>query len=266
VPTAGHVAILTYHSLDNGGSVLSTPPHLFAKQMQAVHDSGWRVVDLHTAHQALAAGPQTDNLLALTFDDGFHNFVESGLPVLRHHAFPATMFLVTDYLGKSNDWPGQTASLQVQPLLRWQQVAELASHGTTIGSHTLTHPDLTRLPPATVERELRSSRLALEAVLQHPVDLLAYPYGAHSPAVRRIASRHYRVACSTQLGFGTPLGDAHAVNRLDVYYLRNLELFRNLFSRRVRAYLQARRLLRDIRHALSLRLHFRRLPTDSPPC
>jgi peptidoglycan/xylan/chitin deacetylase (PgdA/CDA1 family) len=266
VPGTGRVAILTYHSLDESGSVLSTTPRLFAEQMQAVHDAGWRVVDLTTALQALAAGPLSSDLIALTFDDGFRNFAQSGLPVLRHFGFPATVFLVTDYCGRSNDWPGQTESVQRLPLLQWRQVGELAAGGITIGSHTRTHPDLTTLQSSSIERELHDSRVVLEAALQQPVDLLAYPYGTHSHAVRHTAARHYRLACSTHLDFCGPESDPHALNRLDVFYLRNLDVFRNLFSGRVGTYLHARRYLRDVRHQLRVRLRSRRKRTGTAPC
>jgi hypothetical protein len=39
-------AILTYHAIDESGSVLSTSPGLFTQQMQILAESGVRVVPL----------------------------------------------------------------------------------------------------------------------------------------------------------------------------------------------------------------------------
>ncbi len=251
----GRVAILTYHSLDNSGSVLSTEPWRFAEQMKILDDGPCHVVSLAEAHRALVeGGPRHDNLVVLTFDDGFLNFAEQGLPVLRCYQFPATVFLVTDYCGKSNNWPGQPAGIEHRPLLGWRQVKEIAGAEITFGSHTRTHPDLTTLSAGTLEHELRDSRLTLEAALGQPVESLAYPYGAHTSAVRRAAASQYRLACSTGLGYAATDSDPHRLERLDTYYLRSLPLFRELFSPRARAYLRVRRLMRDLRRELTHRL------------
>jgi peptidoglycan/xylan/chitin deacetylase (PgdA/CDA1 family) len=254
----GSVAILTYHSLDDSGSVLSTEPWRFAEQMKILHDQPCQVVSLAEAQRALADGGPGQDLVALTFDDGFHNFAEHGLPVLRHYQFPATVFLVTDFCGKTNSWPSQPVGIEPRSLLGWRLVQEIAGSGITFGSHTRTHPDLTRLSPRSVERELRDSRLILEAALGQPVDSLAYPYGAHKAAVRRAAAGEYRLACSTGLGYCAAGSDPYGLERLDTYYLRNLHLFRELFSPRAQAYFRARRLMRDLRQEVTRRLRARK--------
>jgi peptidoglycan/xylan/chitin deacetylase (PgdA/CDA1 family) len=62
-------------------------------------------------------------------------------------------------------------------MLRWEEVRELANDGVTIGSHTMTHASLAGLDPAEVARELETSRRVLEARLERPIELLAYPFG-----------------------------------------------------------------------------------------
>ncbi len=95
------IPVLTYHSIDNSGSVISTGPETFRKQMQILADADFNVVSLKTLGKSLlenaALPPKT---IVLTFDDGFQNFYTTAFPVLNEYNFPATVFLITDYCGK----------------------------------------------------------------------------------------------------------------------------------------------------------------------
>ncbi|MDQ6669382.1 MAG: polysaccharide deacetylase family protein, partial [Chloroflexota bacterium] len=156
--------------------------------------------------------------------------------------------------GKTNNWPSQPVGIEHRPLLGWRLVQEIAGARISFGSHTRTHPDLTTLQAGALQREIRDSRLILEAALGAVVDSLAYPYGAHNATVRHATAGHYRVAYSTELGFCTVGSNPYCLERLDTYYLRSLRLFGDLFTPRARAYLQARRLMRDVRRELTCRL------------
>ncbi|MEI6176292.1 MAG: polysaccharide deacetylase family protein [Verrucomicrobiota bacterium] len=83
-------------------------------------------------------------------------------------------------------------------VLSWPEVRELALLGMTIGSHTVTHPNLTILPPEQVRTELIESRERIEVMAGVPCEHLCYPYGAYSPAVCAMArAAGYRSAVTT---------------------------------------------------------------------
>jgi peptidoglycan/xylan/chitin deacetylase (PgdA/CDA1 family) len=111
------VAILTYHSIDDSGSVISTSPRIFAEQMRILSELDADVVGIDKIVHRTDEGPTRKPMIAITFDDGFRNVYEHGLPVLRQYGFPATIFLVTDYCGRLNSWPSQTPGIAAQPLL-----------------------------------------------------------------------------------------------------------------------------------------------------
>ena len=71
---------------------------------------------------------------------------------------------------------------QSRPLTK-VDMRQLRSMGMEIGAHTLTHPDLTRLPPDAMRAEIRGSMERLEDSLGEPVRSFCYPFGAHSSAV-----------------------------------------------------------------------------------
>jgi peptidoglycan/xylan/chitin deacetylase (PgdA/CDA1 family) len=245
----GTIAILAYHSIDNSGSVLSTSAEAFREQMDVLNELGVRVLALEEV-RAVRMDGSTGAAVVITFDDGFRNVCENGLPVLQRCGYPATVFLVTGYCGRANSWPGQPNHIVQRPLLSWSEIRELRSAGIALGSHSVTHPDLTAVSIREADEELAASKKAIEDVVGDAVEAFAYPYGSYNDVVRRLASKHYALACSTELGFVDSTSDLLALERLDMYYLRHPALFRQLFTRKVAAYLRCRRLGRGLRQRI----------------
>ena len=79
------------------------------------------------------------------------------------------------------------ASFHSQPI-SWSQIIEMAASGIAFGSHTVTHPNLTRLTDEDLHRELTESKHALESMLQKPIDTIAYPIGTPSAFNSRVIS------------------------------------------------------------------------------
>ena len=241
----GRSCILTYHSLDTSGSVVSILPAVFREQMEWLAANRVPVAPLDRVRE-------TPGAVAITFDDGFRNFFEHAAPVLQQHGFPATVFTVSGFCGGSNDWPSQPRNNGIPrlELMRWNEVEQVAKAGISIGCHTATHPYLSRLSAPDLEEELHASRSAIEQRVGKPVEAFAYPYGDSTPLVREAAGRYFRVACGTRLAFLAPDSDALDLPRLDVYYFRHRLWFRGLNRAYGAVYLSARGFLRGIRHFL----------------
>jgi peptidoglycan/xylan/chitin deacetylase (PgdA/CDA1 family) len=238
----GRSAILTYHSLDSSGSVISTAPEAFREQMKWLARSGISVVPLERIRDFPGA-------VALTFDDGFRNFLDEAFPVLRDLRLPSTVFVVSRYCGDRNRWPSQPASPRVPDLLlmSWNELREIVRNGVMLGSHTATHPYMTRLSAAEIEEELRASQHEIEDRTGQPVRAFAYPYGATSPEALEAVRRRFPLACGTKLDFVSQASDPAELPRLDAYYLQNPVWFRSLGAGYGAAYIAARRFLRERR-------------------
>ena len=235
----GRSAILTYHSLDDSESVISTPPSQFRRQMEFLAASGIPVLPLDQAVHRPGS-------VAITFDDGFRNVLDHALPALERHRFPATIFVVSDYCGRGNNWPGQSAGIPSLPLTSWAELARLPAL-ISVGAHTATHPNLMRLPASECEREMSECQTRIEQSLGRPVRWLAYPYGASSPEVRSLAGQHFDLAVGTLLRFLPAQWDPLDLPRIDTYYFRGWLSLERLFTRYGRLYLGARSLLRRTR-------------------
>jgi peptidoglycan/xylan/chitin deacetylase (PgdA/CDA1 family) len=241
--------ILTYHAIDTTGSVIATDPAWFAETLDALDEAGYRAVDLG---DWLASGrPDVGRGFALAFDDGLRSILDVA-DLLARHRVPATVFLVTDRMGTDNDWPGQPGGIPRSPLLAWSDLDALAAAGFGFAAHGRTHRRLDRCDDATLERELRGSRDAIEQRLGRPCRLLAYPYGLATARVRRAAMRHYDAAFGTRLDVATAAEDPYHLSRIETHYLRSRRGLDRLLSGRGRHWLRGRRLLRAARGAWTL--------------
>jgi peptidoglycan/xylan/chitin deacetylase (PgdA/CDA1 family) len=86
--------------------------------------------------------------------------------------------------------------------ISWSQAREMDAAGVEIGSHTLTHPILTRVTDRRLQDELSGSRRRIEAELNRNVDLLCYPNGDYDDRVVQAArAAGYRCAVTIDPGF-----------------------------------------------------------------
>ena len=239
---SGPSAIITYHSLDESGSAISIAPALFRAQLDALASSRAAVVPLADVRH-------TPGSVSLTFDDGYRNFLDTGLPLLHYYKMPATLFVVSGYCGHLNQWGSSLRDPPRLPILSWTEIREISQAGVVIGAHTVRHPNLTVMPPEQVARELRECRSSIEDRIGLRVDSFAYPYGATSAAVRALAKLEFRLACGTRPAFVEPGSDPFDLPRIDARYLRRLYWMSNLNTGLGRAYVAAQRWLRGFRTA-----------------
>lgn len=107
------------------------------------------------------------------------------------------------------------------PMLRWDQLAEMARIGMTIGAHTMTHPNLPSAGLAAASEEIRGSKARLERELGTPVTLFSYPNGGaetyFTDDLKRVVSESgYAAACSSRNRFADARSDLYALERVQV--------------------------------------------------
>jgi len=250
------VPIITYHSIDNSGSVISTAPAVFKRQIASLHKAGFHALTLRELMSRIEMKVPLlpAKTVVLTFDDGFKNFYTEAFPVLKEHDFAATVFLVTDQCGRHNDWAGNPTDFPRSELLSWSEVRELNAEGVEFGSHTRTHPDLLNLSISSMESEIAGSKAQLDDVLGVETTSFAYPFGRKNETVKRIAAANFRSATSTVLGKVTPHSDIYALERVDAYYLSNPWILDRLDTSGFDRYLSFRQILRDVK-SLTARPH-----------
>jgi peptidoglycan/xylan/chitin deacetylase (PgdA/CDA1 family) len=131
-------------------------------------------------------------LAAITFDDGLADNEHHLLPLLQQHRAPATVFVVSGWLGGEHpDAPGMA-------ILDVDGVRRLRDAGVEIGAHGRRHLHLPLATDDELAEELLGGRGDLEDVLGAPIGSLAYPYGESDARVRAAAERAgFAAACRT---------------------------------------------------------------------
>jgi peptidoglycan/xylan/chitin deacetylase (PgdA/CDA1 family) len=188
---------------------------LFDRQMTELRESGFESVSL----TSFSTGDGSfANRVVITFDDGFQNVMEHGLGILDRCGFRAIQFLLPDLLGKVNSWE-QGEGEAADRLMDEAAVRDWLAAGHEIGSHTSTHPWLTRIPPAQAREEISASRKKLEDRFQLGIRHFCYPYGDCNEAVcDLVAEAGYETACTTEPGINTRGDKPHALKRFTARY------------------------------------------------
>lgn len=235
-------AIITFHSIDTSGSVLSYPPKAFARLLDALDESGLPVLDLDALLRA-----ETKTGIALTFDDGIRSLYSEALPILRDHALPAHLYLTTAAVGKTNRWPTQPEDAPGFDMLTWDEIEQLHDAGVCIDSHTHSHPDMRKLDTGEMQQECETADMLIEKRLGRRPQYFAYPYGYKNDSVCNYVRNRYRATVTTELRMLGPHEDAANLPRLDSYYLQAGWLQSNLDSSLAGIYLLLRGWLRTLR-------------------
>jgi peptidoglycan/xylan/chitin deacetylase (PgdA/CDA1 family) len=195
------IPILMYHRVAPSGTPGTRPwrlhPDEFEQQLRLMRDRGyqtltfdqWRIAS--DRHQPIPA-----RSVMLTFDDGYADFTAYALPLLEKYGFDATMFIVTDLVGKTNRWDERFG--ETLELMDWPTIRQIQSRGIEIGSHSSNHSPLIELSPAELTRDLCRSRMSFHENLSMEVRSVCYPWGLYDTGVSTIAG-----ACGFRYGVTT---------------------------------------------------------------
>lgn len=134
--------ILAYHgiSMDDESEwfpSLYMRPADFRSRLQLLKKSGCTVLPLHDALRRLYADELPERCVALTFDDGFHDFYKEANSILKEFNYPVTVYLTTFYSEFNRPvfdpvcsyllWKGRHKTLDLTELTGQQQKADLSS-------------------------------------------------------------------------------------------------------------------------------------------
>jgi peptidoglycan/xylan/chitin deacetylase (PgdA/CDA1 family) len=242
------VAVLTYHAIGPGESILSVKPEDFRKHVESIARAGRPVVSPSRLAGAFEESPPVeDGSFAFTFDDGYTGVADHAAPILESFGFPYAIFLVTSRVGRDNDWPGQPAWVERAPLLDWGRIEKLAASGAEIGAHTASHADLSRMSESEARDEIEESRAEIARRLGVSPRIFAYPGGRCGGPARRIAGSLFDACFGTRHARMRESDERAEIPRIETFYFREPAGFRRLLSPDLDARLALRRALRRIR-------------------
>lgn len=179
-------------------SRLQVAPGRFRSQLQMLFDAGFRFATMTDAVDDLARPRPACGIAVVTFDDGLRNNLTTAAPILAELGIPATVYIASDLIDGHNPWIGPGGGGEI---LSADEIRQLARSGWEIGSHTVSHADLTSLDYDRCLAEITGSRKALEEITGGTVDTFAYPFGRYGPAaLRAVRDSGMRAAVTTGSG------------------------------------------------------------------
>jgi peptidoglycan/xylan/chitin deacetylase (PgdA/CDA1 family) len=164
--------------------------------------------------------------LLLTIDDGYADFATVGRPIFLKYGYPATLFVYTQFIDSRHG-------------LTHDQLKEFETQGFEIGSHSVTHPKLTKPTrlelakgkEAFLQKELKGSYDQLQAWLGHPVVSLAYPYGLWDTQVAQAARvAGYQAMFTVDQGTNTAGTPREELKRIMIVHHTSDRMFKYLLA------------------------------------
>ena len=163
------VPILLYHHIGfslKDDQVYYVSPETFDQQMNLLYQWGYKTISVELLARAINQGAELPpKPVLLTFDDGSETTYTTALPIMQRYGFTGVSYIVYYTVGLTH-------------YMSVEQIRALYGAGWEIGSHGLSHRDLT-LYPGKQENEIVQSRRQLESRLGVPVLSFAYPFGAY---------------------------------------------------------------------------------------
>ncbi|MCU0609174.1 MAG: polysaccharide deacetylase family protein [Chitinispirillaceae bacterium] len=168
---------LLFHSIaaENKLTLSAVKPQHFRSMLKLLQQHGYSATTVSDAH----AGQTTDRSVLITFDDGCKSFLTQALPVLEELGFKATLFPVAGSIGQWSTWDVMPGFKH----LTKDDIRAISGLGHEIGSHGMTHSDLTMLGSADLAAELRESKKILEDITGRAVTALSFPFGSWNQRV-----------------------------------------------------------------------------------
>jgi peptidoglycan/xylan/chitin deacetylase (PgdA/CDA1 family) len=141
-------------------------PESFDRQMNLLYQWGYQTISVELLTRAINQGAELPpKPILLTFDDGSDTTYTTAQPIMQRYGFTGVAYIVYYYVGFTH-------------YMNADQIRSIHAAGWEIGSHGLSHKDLT-VPPYRQEDEIVESRRRLESLLGVPVLSFAYPFGAY---------------------------------------------------------------------------------------
>jgi peptidoglycan/xylan/chitin deacetylase (PgdA/CDA1 family) len=170
-------------------SVSSLSGKKFISFIDHAHQSGYKFGKL----DELLSEEEVDNKLRISFDDGYDGLYKLFLEYLKPRSIPFTIFMTAGFIGRQADWDYKP---KPSNHLTLEQLKELAASDlVTIGSHSMTHPDLTRLSGEQLTYEIMESKKTLEELIGVEVTCFSYPFGRFNHSViDKVKKAGYKMA------------------------------------------------------------------------
>jgi len=179
--------------------------------MKYLNENHYRVISLEQLRGFLQyRNGLPERSMVITFDDGYRAVYDIAFPILKKYGFKGTLFIYTDIIGKSKN------------AITWDELRHLKAEGFEIGSHSVSHSDLTKMKKGEtregylkrIKKELRLSKQILDKELKQDTIYMAYPFGNYNQGILYLSEQAgYKMGFSVKRGGNPFFADPLALRR-----------------------------------------------------
>lgn len=174
------IIVLFYHRIAN------THPNdwsidfaTFRQQIEWMSDR-FDMISLEEVQRRIRSGCNDRPAVSITFDDGYAENCEQGLPFLIEKNVPVTYFVTTEHTTKQIPFPHDVDEGIPLPVNSIESLKALANAGVEIGAHTRTHPDIGAIKDAAgLFDEIVSATREMESLINRKMRYFAFPFGQY---------------------------------------------------------------------------------------
>jgi peptidoglycan/xylan/chitin deacetylase (PgdA/CDA1 family) len=172
--------VLMYHKVSQKtGDALTVTVDQLKKQLEWLKAEEFEFISCAALLEKLERKePLPPRAVLVTFDDAYLDNYELALPLLRQFSVPATIFVPTGFIGKTNVWDGGAC-----PLMNVEQLRSAVAGGVELGLHSHRHMNYGKVPVAQAVEDVQACVAAMQDLGLPYVSALAYPYGGRPKAV-----------------------------------------------------------------------------------
>jgi glycosyltransferase involved in cell wall biosynthesis/peptidoglycan/xylan/chitin deacetylase (PgdA/CDA1 family) len=192
---------------------------LFARCIRWLTEHGYTFISTEDLIRILHHGePIPKGAVWISFDDGYKEWLDDLLPIIRERRVPVTMFFPSGIIESAGILPWLRTRKSFANARDAVTVSELQTIATcpevTVGGHTVNHSVTAGLPEAKVRFELGQCRGTLESWVGSAVTCFSYPEGRFDGRERgALAEFGYRLAATTTGDFIMRKTDPYLIPR-----------------------------------------------------
>ncbi|MBQ3415201.1 MAG: polysaccharide deacetylase family protein [Clostridia bacterium] len=173
------IPIFVYHNIVEDASqieydYMQTTKDTFEKQIKGLKDFGYNFI----TYDQLQKYKNNEIKLKkksciVTFDDGLEGVYKNAYPIAQKYNIPFTMFVIIN-------------SMEKEGCITWNEAKEMQDSGlVTIASHSMDHPEFTKLPVNEAVENVNNSYKSIEDNLgNQTIKIFTYPYGLNTEEQR----------------------------------------------------------------------------------
>lgn len=181
--------------LDHDKYGMSIPLFQFTEYLGRLPDFGLTFVDVEQLNTSAGRS------ISITIDDGYKDSMLAS-EELTKLKIPFTIYMIVSKLDK----PG---------FLSKQNLRNLHNNPfCTIGSHTMTHPYLTRISKSEMRYEVLGSKKELENILGDPVEHFSFPFGDRNRKITDFVHKNYKFVATSAIGHNEH--NFKSLNRIEI--------------------------------------------------